>query len=158
MNRINTLELELEMANFFSPRRNIVVPNVWWGLGLNHECDLLVVTKFGWATEIELKISESDLKRDQLKLHKHESDKIKQIYFGVPNYLNHKNIPENAGIIVVDSEKKFGCQGRVKIIKQPKINKYARKLTHTEIEKLLVLGCMRIWKLKKDLLEKKELR
>ena len=47
--------------NFFNYRANLIVPNISWGLGL-HECDLLVLTSSGYATEIEIKVSKADLK------------------------------------------------------------------------------------------------
>lgn len=49
-------EMQYAIANALGFRQNIIVPNVSWGAGL-HECDLLVISKYNWATEIEIKIS-----------------------------------------------------------------------------------------------------
>ena len=40
MNYDTTLEIETAVANYFGYRRQIIVPNVWWGLGFNHECEI----------------------------------------------------------------------------------------------------------------------
>ena len=45
---------------------HLVVPNVSAGLHI-HECDLISVTKGGYATEIEIKVSVSDTKKDLSK-------------------------------------------------------------------------------------------
>ena len=51
----------------FHARKHLaVVPNVSWGL-LPWEADLLVLSKTGYLTEIEIKISMSDWKADLLK-------------------------------------------------------------------------------------------
>lgn len=42
-------------------RRNTVVPNAYWGLGLTWEADLLVISKAGYLTEVEIKVSKADL-------------------------------------------------------------------------------------------------
>ena len=60
-------EIEVVVAQYFDPRRNVIVPNVWWGWGLRHECDLVVMTKTGYAYEVEIKVSRSDLKADLKK-------------------------------------------------------------------------------------------
>lgn len=59
---MNTLEIETAIAMKLDIRKHIIVPNISWGAGL-HECDLLVINKSGYATEIEIKISKSDLKK-----------------------------------------------------------------------------------------------
>lgn len=53
---MTTLEMEIALMEYFGVRQNLVVPNAWWGLqGLNHECDLVRLSKNGYATEIEIK-------------------------------------------------------------------------------------------------------
>ena len=66
MDKITTLVMEIALARFINPRVNLVVPNVSWGF-FNHECDLISISKSGFATEYEIKVSKSDLKADKKK-------------------------------------------------------------------------------------------
>ncbi|MCK5563721.1 MAG: MmcB family DNA repair protein, partial [Planctomycetes bacterium] len=122
--------------------------NVSWGLNI-HECDLFIVSQAGYATEVEIKISKADLKKDADKPHNHESDLIKNLYFAIPEKLEGciEYIPERAGVIVLKREKHYNsliCQ----ILRKPKPNKHARKLTDEERYKVARLGALRIWGLK----------
>lgn len=140
---IHAGDIEIAIARYLNPRQNLIVPNVSWGLNLNHEVDLLILTNSGYAWEVEIKVSLSDLKRDKLKLHGHYSDKIKRLYFAIPEYLEKQAlpyIPERAGLFVVGKD--------VRLIKAPKINIRAIKLDTYEIKKLYELAAMRIWLLK----------
>jgi len=152
MAAMNTLELEWEIAKFLNPRINIIVPNVFWGLDFQYELDLLCVTQAGWGTEVELKVSAGDIKADLTKRHKHDSNRIRRFFYGVPDYLaDCEYLPKDAGLIVVDSKKCFNQNRRVQILRAPKFNRLARKFTDAEIQKLLALGCMRIWGLKESI-------
>ena len=71
-------EMELHISRYFDLRQNIIVPNISWGMGL-HECDLLILSRAGYATEIEIKISAADLRKDSKKKHEHLSNKIKYL-------------------------------------------------------------------------------
>ena len=64
-------------------RRNIVVPNCSWGF-LNHEADLLVVSKAGHLTEIEIKRTWADFMADFQKKHKHKDKRLSHFYYAVP--------------------------------------------------------------------------
>jgi hypothetical protein len=147
-------DIEIAVANFFNYRVNIIVPNVSWGF-FSHmmEADLIIIRPSGWAVEIEIKTSASDIKRDTKKK-RHQCEKyyhpdqglIQRKYFAVPTKLSeHPDIPDTAGILAVDDN------GSVKTVRPASINKYARKLTPIENDKLLRLGCMRIWTLKEAL-------
>lgn len=130
----------------FSFRRYLVVPNVWWGMKFNHECDLLCVTKSNVAHEIEIKISVADLKNDLMKKHGHKSNKIKYLWFAMPEKIYDKgkeNIPEQVGVIIIkepENRKPFAL-----VLKKPIATK-ARNLNQDEIIKLGHLGTMRYWK------------
>ena len=143
---ISALDIELSVANHFNPRVNIIVPNISWGMN-THECDLLVLTKAGYATEIEIKISKADLIADKKKKHQHKSSKISRLYFAIPHYLLkicEEHIPEDAGIITVMNN------GRMNIIRKAvKRNDY--KFNSDEKLNLVRLGAMRIWPLKRIL-------
>lgn len=147
---MTTIEIEVAVARLFDIRRNLIVPNVSWGLGFNHECDLLVVTKSGYANEIEIKTGLYDLKRDGLKRHGHRSKKIRRLFFAFPEELLGpalRFVGAEAGLIVVD-------KGLAKINRHAIINKGARPLTDDEICHLGRLASMRIWGLKETLVNK----
>ena len=145
--KIHAGDIEIVVARYLDPRVNLIVPNVSWGLGL-YEKDLFVLTPSGYAWEIEIKISKSDLIADKKKPHGHYSEKIKRLYFAVPEFLGKEallHIPERAGLfIVIDGEE----QKYIRLLRPAKINKIARKLNDKEIEHLYKLAAMRIWSLK----------
>jgi len=142
--KVNTVTMEVVIARYFNWRVHLIIPNVYWGWNLNHEADLIVVTSSGYAWEIEIKTSASDLKRDKLKPHNHCSNKIKRLYFAIPIYLEKyiSEIDPRAGILIYDKDK-----NKVKLIRPAKQNQ-AQKLTREERIQLMSLGCMRIWSLK----------
>ena len=155
---ITTKDIELSIAKLFDIRRNMIVPNVSWGLNL-HECDLLIVTKTGYAIEVEIKTSKSDLVRDKEKPHGHNSKKIKLLYFAIPDVLRSyiDTVPCRAGIIVIEKNTAENTQLYqrwittktgyfAKVIRQPQPNKFARKLTIDEMIHLGRLASMRLWK------------
>lgn len=149
---LTALDIEIALAEYFNPRANLIVPNVSWGMFL-HECDLLVITKAGYAWEVEIKTTKQDLIRDKLKRHNHNSNKIKFLYFAIPDYLlNHQeHIPERAGIIAVkyDDYRRYRpiyC----KRVRMPQVNsKY--KFTTEERYQIARLGAIRIWNLKRNI-------
>ena len=149
-NRLITLDMEIALSYHFKYRRNLIVPNVSWGLEL-HECDLLMLTPTGYATEIEIKISKADLIKDKNKLHGHESHKIKYLYFAIPEYLlkYKEHIPERAGIVVVHYGTGFSkSKVYVRVVRKPKANPIKYKWDLEERYKLARLGSLRIWSLK----------
>jgi len=64
-------------------RQNIVVPNCNWGF-LNHEADLLVMSKAKYLTEIEIKRTWADFMADFKKRHTHFDKKLAHFYYAVP--------------------------------------------------------------------------
>lgn len=70
-------------------RTDIVVPNLSWGL-LNHEADLAIIRKSGYLTEIEIKRSYQDLKKDFDKNVFHKDDKVSDFYFCLPSSIKEK--------------------------------------------------------------------
>lgn len=161
---MKTIEMEYYLAKTFDWRKNVIVPRVGWGMGL-HECDLLILSKLGYATEIEIKISKQDLKQDLKKEHKHidvdwygkNNDKIRFLYFAIPNKLENSInlIPENAGILIVNEGEEFNIYNRVKKLREaPKKSDY--KFTEQERFNIARLGTMRIWNLKDKIIKLKE--
>ncbi len=144
--RMTAGEIELALNHWLSNER-LAVPNVSWGLRV-HECDILTLSRSGYATEIEIKVSKSDLKRDADKDHGHRSQRIKYLYFAMPEAMRDciGDVPEHAGIVLVSTDKygDYQCQ----IIREPQPNVAARKFTDTEAFALARLGALRIWPLK----------
>lgn len=152
---ISLLEMEVAIANLFDIRKNIIVPNLSWGIGI-HECDLFVVRDSGYCVEVEIKRSKQDLKKDFEKKHSHndKQNRIKDFYYAIPDYLYEscKELLGDNGIILVSkwtSSKRTYI--KAKIHTKAISNKNARKLEDKEIFKILKLGIMRVWKLKEKL-------
>jgi len=136
----------------FFIRSHYVVPEVYWGMGFHHRLDLLSITMDTRSgTEIEIKVSKSDLKKDLEKEHKHVDYRIKQLYFAGPIELQEaffEYAPPRAGIITVyynDKSKYHPYQCTVR--RRPKPQKNWHKFTDEEIFALLRLGNMRYWSL-----------
>lgn len=162
-------DIEILVAEYFGVRQNIIVPNVAWGMNLAHEADMIVLRPSGWAIEVEIKVTASDIKADTEKrwdksssyLWKpHWCKMVKLLYFALPDKLkDHSAIPEHAGILAVhDVTTQLDYNGHVMpvapcvdLYRAPSVNKDARKFTDDERKKLAELGCMRIWKLKRHL-------
>ena len=110
-----------------------VIPNC---SRLGHECDVLVIQKSRYVTEIELKATISDLKADKKKRHKHESRYIRQLYFGLHEDIPYEaalpHIPETAGIMVFSKinnpDSSWHNSYHCTIIRRPKPNRDAIKI------------------------------
>jgi len=141
---LKTRDIEIAIANHFGHRQNIIVPNVSWGAGFNHECDILIIRPSGAAIEIEIKISAGDLKRDKDKQHQHNSRFIRQLFFAIPEFMRKyiEHVPEKAGILIVKDS------GKVETVRPAKINKSFIKMNQNQVTKIAHLGTMRIWSLK----------
>jgi len=152
--KLTAKQIEISIADYFCPRRNLVVPNVYWGLNFVYELDILVVTQSNYAYEIEIKTTISDIKADKKKRKEaHQDKRIKELYFAIPYYLKEKAmglIPERAGVLGVKSSNN---KLSVIPIRVAKINTEARKIDDKERMKLGKLSAMRIWNLKKKLLK-----
>lgn len=64
-------------------RTDIIIPNLSWGL-LNHEADLVIINKSHYLTEIEIKRSLPDLRKDFEKCVYHEDEKVYNFYYCIP--------------------------------------------------------------------------
>jgi len=141
-------EIEVALSKHFNIRQVLIVPNVSFGF-LKYEADLLMVSGSGYAWEIEIKVSRSDLLRDSKKRHKHDDEKIRQLWFAIPKKLESSiaDIPSHAGVLVVDEH------GRTWERRSPTANLSAKKLTDDERYQVARLGTLRIWGLKEKLLK-----
>jgi hypothetical protein len=164
----------------FYIRKNIVVPNCSWGF-LNHEADLLIMSKSGYLTEVEIKRSWSDFKADFQKNHTHNDKHIAHLYYAVPVSIGEKvfkwlydgeykvedrwltyckskvngyteNNPNKCGLILYADCDVAHPRGNIGInVPAALIGNYA--CNDKDTISLLRLGNMRIWNLKKKLAE-----
>lgn len=143
--KTSCLDIECAVAEYFSPRVNLIVPNISWGMGI-HECDLLVVTKAGYCYEVEIKVSKSDLIADLNKCHHHKSKLVKKLYFAMPQNLDNclDFVPANAGVLLVCDRNKCKCVRDPLIMDAPKI-------TEAQRFQIARLGTMRIFTLKEKI-------
>jgi hypothetical protein len=142
--------MEESIAKMFGIRTNIIVPNISWGLNGMHECDLLIVRPSGYAIEVEIKRSKSDLKADFKKKHDHSDTRIQKFYYALPEELLAtciELIPARCGIITVSKLRSTVIAKMHRDIPAGK----CRKLTDDEMFKVAKLGVMRVWNLKRKL-------
>lgn len=139
--------------NLFDFGRYASVPNIGWGLGLEHEADLLCLSNNDMFHEVEIKVSMSDLKHDKDKVHNHYSKFIKYLWFAIPETLSIEKaleeIPSYSGLIQVRSyysETYSKQKYSTKIIRKPsKKKKLYEKPPQHIVEKFLRLGVLRMW-------------
>ena len=155
---MNYLDVELALARKFDHRTNLIVPNISWGLGFNHELDLAVLTHSGYLWEVEIKMTKSDLKRDKKKGHGHYSNRIARLYFSYPEDMDgpeiREHIPPRAGIVIVRNSQIRGTriiQAHADVVRAPVRNRDARALDKAEQETMHKLAAMRIWSLKEHI-------
>ncbi len=157
---LTTSEIELAVAKYFKVRLHIIVPRLSYGFDWIHECDLFFIQRNGYAFEVEIKRSKSDLLADFNKGHDHKDKKnrIRELYFAIPEnlYESCKDIiPKNVGILVCG--KWLHDDGRIIVSvctkRQAVKVKGARKLTLEEQLTIARLGTMRIWSLKEKLIK-----
>lgn len=161
---MNTSEMEKLIYWYFEKNSLVIVPKVssnnWWldteadpviwKNIVNHECDMLIVSKNQYLTEVEIKISLSDLKADFKKEHQHKDENIKNFYYAFPEEMKEKAIkliPEEAGILIaVKKHLNDGYEYReIKCYRKPKINKEAKPINDIVLSRIYRLGYLRYW-------------
>jgi len=143
------IEMEVAISKYFGIRTHIIVPNLSYGLDGMHECDLFCLRSTGYAVEIEIKRSKSDLLADFKKKHDHSDERICELYYAIPIELldSCKDlIPIHCGIITCNYKRNGNLNAEC--FRTAKRNKNSRRLTVEEQLKVTRLGCMRIWSLK----------
>lgn len=137
VNKTSELDLQLIIIRNQTPfSGKLIVPNINTGYG---EADVLLLSKAGYATEFEIKITRSDFAADKKKCYKHNEYNLvfNNVWWnnkprdkkGIPNYfiyvvpdyfnLASLKVPDYAGLYVVDPQK-----GYVSCVKSPpKIHK-----------------------------------
>ncbi len=158
--RLSIEEIEIGLALHFDIRKNIIVPNVSWGL-LNHEADLLILSKSGYLTEVEIKRSWTDFLADFKKGHGHKDKKIMYRYYAVPKSIHQKCADKlreadpyrSWGLITYDDT--YGdCYVNIEYV--PSNHGYHsadKKLYLEEQLQLARLGALRIWGLKRKIID-----
>jgi hypothetical protein len=153
--KMRSIDIELAVVALLNYRVYTIVPNVSWGMGFNHECDLLALDSKGRFTEIEIKVSASDLKADFNKKHGHQSSIISRLFYAMPIELCQKYseiIPSNFGIIAVKKIDIYGDSRKIKnkaeFYRHAKHDKSKENPSIDQVMKFMNLGCMRIWSLK----------
>lgn len=161
---MTTPEMEKLIYTYFESGSLVIVPRVtknngWldteadpmiWKNIVNHECDMLIVTKKYYLTEVEIKISLSDLKADFKKEHQHKDENIKNFYYAFPEEMKEKAIeliPEEAGILIaVKKHLNSGYEYReIECYRKPKINKEAKPINDIVLSRIYRLGYLRYW-------------
>ncbi|NIQ92414.1 MAG: MmcB family DNA repair protein [Deltaproteobacteria bacterium] len=152
-------EIEFAVARYFSWRRNVIVPNVSWGMGFRHELDLLVLTPAGYAYEVEIKTTLSDVIADKKKKKwsiylPYDGNRISRFYFALPENIYAKSIahiPATAGILRIREVSNGGPLCCTKE-REAKRNPNAQKFTTKERLDLYRLAHMRVWSMKEKLI------
>lgn len=141
-------------------RQYVAVPNL--AQTFSWEADLVVCSKAGWLTEVEVKISVSDWKQDKLK-HKWTLlpdrggwNRVRRFYYAAPMDLARRweefGIPDFAGVIGVGTRpthyrgKVYGEENCHEILR-PATDRPARKATEKEMVEMGRLASMRAWTL-----------
>lgn len=183
--KLTTEQMELLIYEYLEKSSIVVVPRfnpmngcrykdetAVWGTRyetiVNHECDILSVSKKMYLREIEIKISISDFKADLFKKHQHIDENIRQFYYAVPYYILDKIkelVPENAGILVAKIFEKTNRKGEViskkwiiEKIKSPKNNNLAKPIDDKKLNVIFRIGYLKYWfhRKRKEKLEKQK--
>ena len=152
---VTTKEMEIYVAKFFGLQQTrtgrikisnnaLFIPNVYWDL--SHEADVLIMSHSGYLTEVEIKISKSDMLQEFKKrkyIIEKQYRKIKYYYVAFPDFLlptANRMFPKNVGFLVYDNEDKK----LYKIRNSSIMNNY--KLSINEKYDLARLLQYRVWK------------
>jgi hypothetical protein len=133
---------------------------------LQWEADFLAVTKAGYLTEVEIKVSRSDFQAEfKSKAHKHrvlqegvpkqgqwrhktgydldwttvQPHRVKHFYFAMPHELATQLeplVPTYCGLVAISTGGRFGAL-KVKVLRPAPILKNHRKLTQEEIHQIM---------------------
>lgn len=163
---IYEIENIIAKSRDFNYVKNIIAYNVIGQsetLRIGHECDVLVCSKAGYLSEIEIKRSWEDFLNDFEKDHDHSSKLIKNLYYCVPAKLKDKVIeyisnrrqstPEgdfrcNAGVMVYNEDNDW-----LDVVTMPRSNWNAKKLFIEQKMELARLEAMRVVKFKDKLIK-----
>lgn len=146
---MKTEEVELAVVKFFEKTAELIVPNVSWGLDLNYEADLMILSKGDYLYEVEIKVSKSDMKADLKKHMAHSCIYVKRLYYAFPEELLElalQILPEDVGLLSVYCDR--NGHTRLDEKRKPK-DRESIKMPLLKQYKLARLGALRIWNLKR---------
>lgn len=131
-------------------RSNLCVPNVSWGMGIQYEADLLVVTKAGYCTEYEIKRSYADFLADMRKDESaHKAPWVYRFYYVIPASIRSKVLEyfkdkgeETPAIVCYYENGHIDFCGGIPYVKG------GRRMFLEEQLKIAKLGTMRYWNLR----------
>lgn len=147
---MKTLDIEIALMSHYYGAY-IVVPRVHidpdynTGSSFPYEADIILLNrKSNYATEIEIKVSKSDLIKDKDKKHNHDSNLFSRLYFAVPKDLYEialEHVPDKAGILVI-----YKYRNYYKVIekRRPKRNTMAVPLSPYKEKWLLMAAYYKI--------------
>ena len=158
---MTTLEVELHLMKHFDFRQNLIIPNVTYASRLvKFETDLLILSKSNYAHGIEIKVSLSDFKKDFEKKHIQYIDMDMERYFKPLRFFSYafpenlldfakENVDERFGLFSIRKVvRDYGERVFVDEVRKPK-TLFFNKWTNENRMKLMHLGCMRIYNLKR---------
>jgi hypothetical protein len=166
---MKTIEVEIALLKYFDIRRNLIVTNVSDFSGLTlFESDLLVLSKSGYASTVEIKVSKADLKNDLKKKHikildhpTHSDNFIERyykpfryFYYAVPLELKEfaiDQIPDFAGLLTIQDNDRWSETRRTVELVKPCKQLYKTKWTEEQRYQLSRLGAMRVLTLKQNI-------
>jgi hypothetical protein len=125
--KMTEYDVQLKIIRQWLSSCNFMIPNVYGGYG---EMDVLRLTKAGYATEFEVKVSRADFNHDKAKIQKHQNysdvfTNTPRVWWndrpkdkkGIPNYFTYVvpntfdlitlKVPDYAGLYTVDAEKGY---------------------------------------------------
>lgn len=86
---VEDITVLLRESGWWDKRSSTIIPNLSWGL-LNHEADFCIINKTGYLTEVEIKRSYEDLKKDFKKHVFHDDDRVSRFYYCLPISLKER--------------------------------------------------------------------
>ena len=152
---MKTPELEYMVAQHFGVGKNLIIPNVSWGFGLEYEADLVVVTRSRYVYEVELKVSKADLKADMKKRAcAHKGKEFKRFYYAMPENIYDPDLIkiDGAGILLA-CESSRGIPYIREAVKPANRSK-VMPVSEARYTKLLELCAMRMWTMKRNELKR----
>jgi len=155
---MNSNKIEIALYNHFNFLNNDIISNVFLDFN-RYECDLMVITKSLYVSEVEIKISVSDLraesKKQRYKLNGYHNpnfsvcDFLKHKWFAMPEEMEKQGlelIPKYSGLLCVNE--KMG----VKIVKKPE-KLSDKKISNEQRTDFLRIGNLKVFTLKNRILE-----
>ncbi len=160
--KITSADIEIAVANYYGIRNHVILYNASWGLGFMYELDMLVFSKSRYATEIEIKVSKSDILKDLTKRFQHSDSRIKHVFFAVPESLVEfckEKINPDFGVLSVKELERYPGTFKITQVRGAKQNSRAEPWPDKTYIKALELANLRLHRAKRDLLAaKRELK